>query len=395
MRIGRKISSFWLCRSESITEGNERALRLETIRISNFRNHSLLEFEPGLSISNIYGRNGSGKTSILEAIHFCALTKGFAGSSDRDCLSFGENRFSIKASFISDYGTRTEVRVEYTPEQEKRIFVNEQELQIFSRHIGVIPCVTFSPHELSIVNGPPSERRRFLDTAICQYDRSYMADLQQYRRILQQRNALLAAFTDQPSSHTGLEIWTEQLAAHASSIVLARLRFISSFREMFSDVYSWLPGGLSPSLNYCCSLRQVGIDISKEKLKSIFIERYSELRSQEIIRRQTLAGPHRDDINLFLDNRDIRKYASQGQQRGYLVAMKLTMHRYLHQMSGERPLSLLDDLFSELDDTVSGLMIDALSFCGQSLITSTKECAGKGVTSFSIEDAVKKATDQK
>ncbi|NTW51989.1 MAG: DNA replication/repair protein RecF [Chlorobiaceae bacterium] len=369
-------------------------MRLETIRIANFRNHRVLEVEPGPSITNIYGRNGSGKTSILEAIHFCALTKGFAGSADRDCLSFGEEIFSIRAAFVSDHGRRTEIRISYSPANEKQIFVNEQELQTFSRHIGLIPCVTFSPHELSIVNGPPSERRRFLDTAICQYDRTYMADLLQYRRVLQQRNALLANFTDHPSSHTGLDIWTEQLAAHAASIVLARLLFIVRFREMFDKVYCWLPGGAEPSINYCCSLRMSGKEMSKDDLKDYYIERYTEIRNQEILRRQTLAGPHRDDLMFFLDKHDIRKYASQGQQRGYLVAMKLTMHRYLHEMSGEQPISLLDDLFSELDDTVSRLMVDALSSCGQVLITSTKEREEKGVTSFSIEEAVNKASAQ-
>jgi DNA replication and repair protein RecF len=368
-------------------------LRLEKIRIANFRNHRLLEFEPGPSITNIYGRNGSGKTSILEAIHFCALTKGFAGSADRDCLSFGQDFFTIHAGFVSDHGTRAEMRIAYTPEKEKQIFVNEQELQTFSRHIGEIPCVTFSPHELSIVSGPPSERRRFIDTAICQYDRTYMADLLQYRRILQQRNALLGAFPDQPSSHAGLDIWTEQLAGHASSIVIARLRFISRFREMFGEVYSWLPGEAEPSLTYSCSLRPVDHELSHEDLKYKFMERYDELRSQEILRRQTLAGPHRDDLHFFIDRRDIRKYASQGQQRGYLVAMKLTMHRYLHKMSGERPLSLLDDMFSELDDTVSGLMLEALSSSGQVMITSTREMSGRAVTSFFIENAINKVIE--
>jgi len=106
-----------------------------------------------------------------------------------------------------------------------------------------------------------------------------------------------------------------------------------------------------------------------------------------------LAGPHRDDLHFFIENRDIRKYASQGQQRGYLVAMKLTMHRFLHEMSGERPISLLDDLFSELDDNVSGLMLESLSSCGQVLITSTRKNEGKSVTSFSIEKATNNAIE--
>lgn len=359
-------------------------MRLESIRIANFRNHKILEFEPGPEITVIHGPNGSGKTTVLEAIHYCAFTRGFSGTTDAECLSFGEENFSIKGVFSGRNVTGSEVRISCTSEKEKKIYVNDQEIISFSRHIGAIPCVLFAPHELAIVNGAPSERRRFLDSAICQYDRRYMDDLIQYRRILQQRNALLSGYSERQSSIDGLEIWTDQLAMYAASIVMARLDFVRKFREIFKQVFTWIPGGIDPDLDYHCTLGRVPEDAGKDDVTLYFIEKYKDNRSQEILRRQTLAGPHRDDLRFFTDGHEIRKYASQGQQRSYLVAMKIAQHRYLTKMTGEQPITMLDDLFSELDDKVSRRILEAVSSCGQVIITSTSETIGNGVLTYSL-----------
>jgi DNA replication and repair protein RecF len=360
-------------------------LRLESIRIANFRNHSLLEFEPGPSITVIHGRNGTGKTSLLEAVHFCALTRGFAGNADRECLLFGRDHFSIKARFVSDRNTTTEVRVFYTAEKEKQVYVNEQEITSFSRHIGTIPCVTFTPPELAIVTGSPSERRKFMDTAICQHDRRYLADLIQYRRVLQQRNALLAGSMDNSSRLDGLEIWTEQLSALAASIIMSRKDFLRRFSVMFREIHSWFPDGQEPAIEYHSSLGDIDGEYGIEDLSAFFNERYRILRRQEIQRCQTLAGPHRDDLRFYNNGHEIRKFSSQGQQRGYLVAMKLSLHHYLNEVLGERPVTLLDDLFSELDDMVEERITESLASCGQVLITSTQMKTGNGVAPFSME----------
>jgi DNA replication and repair protein RecF len=361
-------------------------LRLKSISIENFRNHKHLEFEPGQRITNIFGCNGSGKTTILEAIHYCALTKGFSGNSDRDCLMFGEEMFTIRSSFESDFGGETKVVVACAPQKEKRIQVDDQELQTFSRHIGVIPCVTFTPRELVIITGGPAERRRFMDTAICQYDRKYLSDLMQYRRVLQQRNALLSSYDDASKIDTSLEVLTDQLATHAVEIVMAREQFISSFSVMLDNVYRWHPEGVSNEIVYQSSLLHDERQLSKEQMRTLFRERYRALKKQELLRRQTHAGPHRDDLQLYLNGREIRKYASQGQQRAFLVAMKMTMHAYLHEHSEEMPVTLLDDLFSELDAKVSSVMLETLSSKGQVIITSTDKRDGKDITAFSIDE---------
>lgn len=363
-------------------------MRLESIRISNFRNHKHLEFEPGPSITVIHGRNGSGKTSILEAVHYCALTRGLAGSTDRECLAFGEDHFSIRGSFTSDRGTELDTKVTYTPDKEKQVFVNEQEVMVFSRHIGTIPCVTFTPHELSIVTGGPAERRRFIDSSICQYDRRYLSDLIQYRRVLHQRNALLSDVSTKNANRVGLEIWTEQLAIHAAAIVRTRVHFMGRFMPLFREFYSWMPEKKDAEIFYQSTLGDIDNDESIEEISERFKDKYRDLMTQELHRKQTLAGPHRDDLRLNSDGYDIRKYASQGQQRSYLVSMKMALRQHLHENLGETPLTLLDDLFSELDDDVTGRILDAITGSGQVMITATHERTGSGMMAYHMQTGV-------
>jgi DNA replication and repair protein RecF len=363
-------------------------LRLKSITIENFRNHKLLEFEPNDRITNIFGTNGSGKTTILEAIHYCALTRGFSGNGDKECLKFGEEMFTIRSSFESDQGKEIKVVVVYSQQQEKRIQVNDQEVHIFSKHIGTIPCVIFTPKELVIITGGPAERRRFMDTAICQYNRKYLSDLLQYRRVLQQRNALLNSYTEPSKIETSLEILTEQLIANAVEIVKERERFIDSFSLMLKDVYRWKPSEKNHEIVYQSSILKGEKNLTKEEMRSHLRVRYTVLKKQEILKRQTLTGPHRDDIEMSFDGKEMKKYASQGQQRAFLIAMKMTMHAYLYEKSGEKPVTLLDDLFSELDEKVSSEMIETLSSTGQIIITSTGK--RENITGFSIDEYIKK-----
>lgn len=361
-------------------------MRLDSIRIQNFRNHRLLEFEPGRSVTNIYGNNGSGKTSILESVHYCALTKSFNGTSDRDCLKFGEEMFSLRSVFVSDQEKKTNVFVAFSSQKEKRILVNDQELQVFSAHIGTIPCVTFTPREMVIITGSPAERRRFADMAICQYDRKYLSDLMQYKRVLQQRNALLSSAWKNVNNEAALEALTEQIVVSGSEIIHARKRFIEQFGAILQDVYRWMPEGKKASIEYTGAHGSADEQMTKEELRNSIRDIYKSLIKKELERGLTLAGPHRDDLHFFLDGKDIRKYASQGQQRAFLVALKMTMHEYLYQNSGEKPISLLDDLFSELDDNVSAIMIETLSTKGQVIITSTNKKNGYAIKNIPIDD---------
>jgi DNA replication and repair protein RecF len=361
-------------------------LKLQRAQYQNFRNHSFLTFEPVDGINLIHGRNGSGKTSLLEGIHYCALTRGFVSTNDSECLAFKKDYFLLESTFLSETESLLTVKLSYTKEKEKQIIVNNSEIKPFSRHIGTIPCITFSPPEIVIVNGAPGERRRFLDNAICQTNRRYLNDLLAYRRVLNQRNALLLQLHDNQTVHKEmLPLWNETLARLAASIVHTRVQFITSFFDRFKEIYGQLFAEESPGISYRSSLGKIDTSTSVDNLYSLFIRRYEETQRREIFRTQTLTGPHRDDLIFLLNGNEIKKYASQGQLRTFLIALKLAQHRFFYDTLGEKPLCLLDDIFSELDSSRIADIFVILETCGQSIITSTEKKGHNNITQFSIE----------
>ncbi len=361
-------------------------MKLQRAYYQNFRNHSFLTFKPVDGINLVYGRNGSGKTSLLEGIHYCALTRGFVSANDSECLSFLKDFFLLESSFLSDTESLITVKLTYTKEKEKQIIVNNSEIKPFSRHIGSIPCITFSPPEIVIVNGAPGERRRFIDTAISQTNRRYLDDLLAYRRVLNQRNALLLQLHDNQTVHKEmLPLWNETLARLAASIVKTRVQFITSFFERFKEIYGQLSVDEDPLIIYRSSLGKICTHTSVEDLYSLFIRKYEESERIEIFRAQTLAGPHRDDLIFFLNDKEIKKFASQGQLRTFLIALKLAQYRFFYDTLGEKPLCLLDDIFSELDSSRIADIFAILETCGQTIITSTEIKNKSNVTPICIE----------
>jgi DNA replication and repair protein RecF len=361
-------------------------LRLERIKYENFRNHRLSAFVPEEGINLIYGRNGSGKTSILEGIHYCALTKGFVSATDGECLLFSSDYFLLDSSFQGGSGYGLCVKITYKKEKEKQISVNNSDIKPFSRHIGTIPCITFSPPEIVIVNGAPAERRRFIDNTISQTNRRYLDDLLSYRRVLQQRNALLAQLNERNIRNDGmLSIWTENLSRLAASIVHARVLFLRAFYDQFRELYAQLSLNEDPSLIYQCSLGKISEELSIEELYDRIFKKYEETEKHEILRAQTLSGPHRDDLLFLINGKEIKKYASQGQLRTFLIALKLSQHRFFYEATGEKPICLLDDIFSELDESRTHDIFSILETCGQTIITSTEKKDRKNVAAFSVE----------
>ena len=361
-------------------------MRLQRITYENFRNHRLLSFEPSPGINLLYGPNGSGKTSMLEGIHFCALTKGFVSAADSECLTFSQDYFLLNGVFCDQSESSIVVKITCTKEKEKQIIVNNSEIKPFSRHIGRVPCITFSPQEIVIVNGAPLERRRFIDNALSQTDRRYLDDLLAYRRVLHQRNALLLQLYEQHSPPNDmLSLWTEQLSRLAASIVHARMKFAALFFLHFKKLYSRLSVNEDPSVLYRCSLGNISPDISLEELYLLFIAKFKEIEKQEILRTQTMIGPHRDDLVFLLDRKEIKKYASQGQMRTFLICLKLSQHRFFSEIIGEKPLCLLDDVFSELDSNRTADILSILETCGQTIITSTEIKEQPNINALSIE----------
>ncbi|NTV59930.1 MAG: DNA replication and repair protein RecF [Chlorobiaceae bacterium] len=367
---------------------------LQSISYENFRNHRILTYEPAEGINLIFGPNGSGKTSILEGIHYCALTRGFVSAGDADCLEWQQEYFLLRGDFRSDEGRPQRVHVSYTREKEKQVSVNKNEVKPFSTHIGRIPCITFTPSEIGIITGPPSERRKFIDSAISQTDRRYLEDLLAYRRVLSQRNTLLMQLNERKAQHDPtLSIWSENLAGIAAAIAIKRRRFIGEFSIRLENMYREMDIRENPGMAYRSSLPGAIDAADEEELRERFMKRYRETEKSDIMREQTMTGPHRDDIAFLFNEKEVKRYASQGQTRTFMICLKLSQHRFYSQMLGEKPICLLDDIFSELDERRTERILEVLGTFGQSIITTTERKETGGMTAVSI-DSLKKRMER-
>ncbi|TCD48202.1 DNA replication/repair protein RecF [Chlorobium sp. N1] len=360
-------------------------MRLRNIQLENFRNHRSLAFAPEEGITVLFGPNGSGKTSVLEAVHFCALTKSLLGSPESECVRFTDEYFLLSSTFESTRGSGLEVRVSFGKERGKQISLNRNEVRPFSAHVGTIPCITFSPPETAIVSGSPGERRRFIDNAASQSDRRYLEELLDYRRVLQQRNALLQQL-DSPSASNGemLDLWSENLADLAAAITLRRIDFLRNLSHYFEPLQESLADGGSHSVVYRSSFGTIEEGLSRDDLRRRFLKRLMDTRRQEMMRGQTMSGPHRDDLLFISNGKEIKKYGSQGQQRAFLISLKLALFRYFSERLPESPICLFDDMFSELDQHRTAQIFRILEKCGQTIVTTTDGGLGPDYTAVDV-----------
>ncbi len=360
-------------------------MRAQTLSLRNFRNHtetSLGGLAPGINV--FAGPNGAGKTSILEVLSVLTVTKSFTTHSDSVLIRDSESELSADAHFLTDLRVphRVSVSIERGPPVRKTIVANSERLRSYADLVGRAPVVVLTPEEKIITNGPPAERRRFLNMVLSQASRAYLEDEIEYRRALKQRNAILADAKQQrrPLSviQPTLAPWTTLVIKHGVRIMRRRASFAETFRPKLLEAYSLLSSGKEqPSLEYL----PMGIDRS-DKTDSTNHADYELLLHaeaakcgvEELRRGSTLFGPHRDELALYINpGQEAKLYASQGQHKSLIVAMKLAEFEFLRDASHETPILLLDDVFSELDDERAAQLLHhaASGTLGQTFITST------------------------
>jgi len=356
-------------------------MRAQNLTISHFRNHSHTEIHDFASCINVIsGQNGAGKTSILEALSVSALTKSFTDAPDNTLTQTGVQTFSIDAEFISDLGVtlHSEIDCAVGPPVKKNIYVNNDRLRRASDLIGRIPIVSLTPDDKVITGGSPEERRRFLSLVLSQASRLYLEDEIEFRKALRHRNSLLGEFrekgTSLPKAHEQIAPWTEVIIERSSRIMSRRAKFVNEFTPFLLESYALVSdANETPSLKYA----PMGFEQDAEsahQMRSFLEEEYARREFEELRRGMTLIGAHRDELIIMISpEREAKRFASQGQHKSLLVAMKLAEFNYLREASNETPILLLDDVFSELDAGRSKRLLALIvgGRFGQTFITST------------------------
>ncbi|HZK76874.1 MAG TPA: DNA replication/repair protein RecF [Candidatus Kapabacteria bacterium] len=363
-------------------------MRAESIHLRNFRNHSetfVRELAPKINV--LIGPNGAGKTSLLEALSLTTLTKSFTTYSDAVLIRRGEQKLEVDSHFVSDLGVphKVSIAIEAGPPLKKSIVANSERIRSSAQLVGLAPVVVLTPDEKVITGGSPQERRRFLNMVLSQASRAYLEDEIEYRRALKQRNAILAnARKDRrPLEYIQplLAPWTELLLKNGGRIMRRRARFTEEFRPRLLAAYSMLSQSREePSLTYL----PMGLESTNQDFESLLASEAKRVRSEELRRGATLFGPHRDELMLFINpGQEARLYASQGQHKTLLVAMKLAEFQYLLEASSETPMLLLDDVFSELDEGRANQLLElaASGNLGQTFITSTEAARFESIAS--------------
>ena len=343
---------------------------IEKLTLRNFRNYEETVLTPHEGVNLFFGANGSGKTNLLEAIHYCALGKSHRITGDQSAVRIGES-FAVCGVDVRSGGVKREISVRLVPNEaaKKVILLDQKQIKRFSDMMGCLQCVIFSPEDLGLIREGPSVRRRYLDMMISQVNRGYFIALQQYRSGLEQRNALLKNMRGNPRPNFGLlEVFEQAMAGPAEVIVQERIRVVELLSRLAAETYRGISGREEEEFQagYHSAFRESG------NVQEDFVRIMKENREEDLRLGITSAGPHRDDLNLSLNRKNMKVYASQGQIRTAALSLKLAQMKALRQMSGEPPVLLLDDVMSELDKERRMRLVSEISDY-QTFITCTDE----------------------
>ena len=351
-------------------------MRVHTLHLTAFRNHADTALQPGTGITLLVGDNGQGKTNVLEAISFLSLSKSFYAANDAQAVMLGQDVLEIGAGIAHDAGREFDVRVTVRATSgDKAIRVNGSALEKLSALVGMFPAVILSPEQGGIIAGAPAERRKFLDVVLSQTSRSYLADVMEYRRVLRQRNKLLldARLAGTPPARE-LPAWTDELVRLGSRLIHMRERFVDGVHTEFAETYRALAGTRGDAAVRYITADGIVHGMETAEIAGCLREAIARREAEELRRGATLAGPHRDDLAFEIDGRAAERYASQGEQKTLLIALKLSEYRFVSVRCGETPILLLDDVFAELDRHRAARVMHMLrSTAGQCIITATDE----------------------
>ena len=351
-------------------------LTLEKIVVQDFRNIELQELEFSPNVNCIWGNNGEGKTNLMDAIHYISMTKSAFGSADRFNFRYGTSSFSIAGTYMMPSDIRSVFTIRVDDGAEKKLRRDGKPYTRISDHIGVLPVVMVSPSDIALVSESGEERRRFVNSVLSQLDREYLAAMQQYNRILMQRNRLLK---EGVADDALLSVFDVQLSSLATPIWERRARFVSELAPVVEKYYAALSS----------SRERVSISYRSDLERGPLIDALAGRRERDKALKYTTAGVQRDDFIFEMEGYPIRRCGSQGQQKSFLVSLKFAQYEVMKQRYGYPPILLLDDLFDKLDiNRVSNLlrMVSGSDF-GQIFISDTDRGRISGIVDSLTEDS--------
>ena len=320
-----------------------------------------LNFSPG--VNAFTGDNGEGKTNLLDAIHYLSLCKSYFNPSDIQQIKSGEEFFLVQGNFKIQEKPEV-ISIGYKKGQKKIVRRNQKEYDRLADHIGLIPVVMISPTDSVLITDGSEERRRFLDSIISQFNPVYLDDLINYGKVISQRNAYLKqAWQSRRFDSDSLEIWNDQLVPLAENIHQVRQHFVSELLPIFRKYYNFIAGGKE----------NVDLIYDSHLNDGVFSGLLKSVTEKDKVMQYTTVGTHKDDLEFRIGEFPLKRFASQGQQKSFLVALKLAQFDYMARQKGMKPILLLDDIYDKLDETRIARLMELVSKhnFGQIFITDT------------------------
>jgi DNA replication and repair protein RecF len=339
---------------------------LRKLALTNFKNYAEVEYSFSDKINCFVGNNGVGKTNLLDAIHYLAFCKSFFNPIDSQNIRHAEDFFVINGTCVRNDGKTEHLQCIQKRNHRKKFLLNKKEYDRLADHIGEFPLVMVSPYDRDLINDGSDLRRKYIDSVISQFDRFYLDDLISYQKALFQRNTLLKYFHEKGSfDPSALESWSLMLVKHGTALFSKRKSFLEKFIPIFTHYYSFINS----------SEEKVDIVYQSQLVDDEFNSLLEKSLDRDRTTQYTNFGIHKDDLDFLISGYPVKKFGSQGQQKSFVIAIKLAQFDYTKSVKGYKPLLLLDDIFDKLDDLRVQQLISLVSEnnFGQVFITDTSE----------------------
>ncbi len=339
---------------------------LQQLTLSNFKNYKEGNLTFSDKINCFVGDNGSGKTNILDAIYYLSFCKSYFNAVDSQNIRHETDFFAVHGKYHNQENTDDKISCVQKRGKKKRFSFNKKDYKRLADHIGKIPLVMISPYDRDLINDGSEARRKYIDGVIAQFDRVYLNNLIDYNKVLLQRNTLLKSFYEQGYfDETALEVWNEKMIVLGDQLFKTRIAFLTTFNPLFNEYYNLLSGGNEL------------VEIIYESQMNLmpFADLLKQTLEKDRILKYTTAGIHKDDLLFRMDGYPVKKFGSQGQQKSFVIAIKLAQFEYTRRIRKFKPILLLDDIFDKLDDKRVHQIVNLVSEnnFGQVFITDTQK----------------------